>query len=570
MEIRNDMGVRVYMETKKENKNLGSYHLCISVRDFNMELAITNDSTSASSSGSLNLLEFPSSPAIEEYQSKIITESTQTYIEEGQVYQDKQTVAAAMKNFSVMHKFQFRVKRSSHRIYWLICVAENCKWHFKVTSINDSAMLKIRSFSRQHTCSLLDEIFIQRKRTAVVVGSMVVPKYCDPKTVYTPKDIQTDMLSEHGLNLSYMQAWRAKEKALQFLRGNPSESYNKLPKYFYILEETYPGSVVKLKKAADDCFLYAFVALCTSISGWQHCRPVVVVDGTFLKSAYRGIMLTTSTMDAAGTIFPLAYVVVDSENDASWKWSLSNSRRHMVKKLQSRSYTLDEFNERMLKIEEVDPRVKSYLYDIGYHRWTRVHATVNRTSTMTSNIAESLNAITKEARELPIYDLLEYMRTLLERWTKEKLLKVRASTDHLHTVLDGVKRYIVCLETKKCSCGKFQLDELPCAHALAALRHRKETYENYCSPYYTRKSLLLTYEMPVNPLPDESKWDVPQHILDKVVKPPAGDKRQPERPHKERYKIFDEIKSKKYKVSCENCGGEGHNKRTCKNAPKKK
>ncbi|XP_070005135.1 uncharacterized protein [Nicotiana sylvestris] len=576
MKIRNDMGVLVYMETKKENKNLGSYLLCISVRDFNMELTTTNDSISAGSFGSLNLLEFPSSPAIEEYQSEIITESTQTYIEEGQVYQDKQTVAAAMKNFSVMHKFQFRA-----------------------TSINDSAMFKIRSFSRQHTCSLLDETFIQCKRTAAVVGSMVVPKYCDPKTVYTPKDIQTDMLSEYGLNLSYMQAWRAKEKALQFLRGNP---------------------------------------------------PVVVVDGTFLKSAYRGVMLTTSTMDATGTIFSLAYAVVDSKNDASWKWFFEQFKEaygerpsmyvvsdrnesilkatsivypgmphyscmwHIWKNIRSkfkkghlqlhelyfataRSYTLDEFNERMLKIEEVDPRVKSYLYDIGYHRWTRVHAMVNRTFTMTSNIAESLNVVTKEARELPIYDLLEYMRMLLERWTKEKLLKakgtftylgykfnkeldenntlsqklrVRASTDHLHTVLDGVKQYIMCLETKKCSCGKFQLDELPCAHALAALRHRKETYENYCSPYYTRKSILLTYEMPVNPLPDESKWDVPQHILDEVVKPPAGDKRQSGRPHKERYKIFDEIKSKKYKVSCENCGGEGHNKRTCKNAPKKK
>ncbi|XP_075088185.1 uncharacterized protein LOC142170229 [Nicotiana tabacum] len=557
MEIRNDMGVRAYMETKKENKNLGSYPLCISVRDFNMELAINNESTSAGSSGSLNLLEFPSSPAIEEYQSEIITESTQTYIEEGQVYQDKQTVAAAMKNYSVMHKFQFRVKRSSHRSYWLICVAESCKWHFKATSINNSAMFKIRSFSRQHTCCLMDETFIQRKRTAAVLGSMVVPKYCDPKTVYTPKDIQTDMLSEHGLNLSYMQAWRAKEKALQFLRGNSCDSYNKLPKYFYILEKNYPGSVVKLKKAADDCFLYAFVALCTSINGWQHCRPVVVVDGTFLKSAYRGIMLTASTMDATGTIFPLAYAVVDSENDASWKWFFDQfkeaygerpsmcvvSDRH-----ETRSYTMDEFNERMLKIEEVDLRVNSYLY----HRWSRVHATVNRTFTMTSNIAESLNAVTKDARELPIFDLFEYMRTLLERWTKEKLskakgtftylghkynkelednstlsqkLRVRASTDHIHTVLDGVKRYIVCLENKKCSCGQFQLDELPCAHALAALRHRNETYENYCSPYYTRKSLLLTYDMPVNPLPDEGKWEVPQHILDEVVKPPTGDKR---------------------------------------------
>nr|XP_009795436.1 PREDICTED: uncharacterized protein LOC104242131 [Nicotiana sylvestris] len=173
---------------------------------------------------------------------------------------------------------------------------------------------------------------------------------------------------------------------------------------------------------------------------------------------------------------------------------------------------------------------------------------------MTSNIAESLNAVTKDARELPIFDLLESMWTLLERWTNEKLLKtkgtftflgskfnkelennrtlsqklrVRASTDHIHTVLDGVKRYIVCLENKKCSCGQFQLEELSCAHALAALRHKNETYENYCSPYYTRESLLRTYEIPVNPLPDESKWNVPQHILDEVVNPPTGDKRQP-------------------------------------------
>ncbi|XP_070020519.1 uncharacterized protein [Nicotiana sylvestris] len=498
MEIRNDMGVRVYMETKKENKNLGSYPLCIIVRDFNMELSITNENTVAGSSGTLKLLDMPTSSVIEEYESIIITDSTPNFIEVGQVYQDKQTIATAMKHYSVMHKFQFRVKRSSSRSYWLLCVGENCTWHFKATSINDSVMFKVRHFNSQHTCSLMDNTFIQRKPTSMVVGSMVIPKYSDPKTIYTPKDIQIDMLSEHGVNLTYMQAWRAKEKALQFLRGHPADSYNKLP--------------IKLKKTADECFLYAFVAICTSISGWKYCRPVVVVDGTFLKSAYRGIMLTSSTMNAASTILPLAYAVVDSENAHHGSGFLSNSNMHMI--------------------EEIDPRVKVYLYDIDYHRWSRVHATVNRTWTMTSNIAESLNAVTKYARELPIVELLEYMRTLLERWTKEKLLKakctftylgfkfnkelddnktlshklrVRASTDYIHTVLDGVRRYIICLENKRCSCGQFQLDELPCPHALTALRHRDESFEQYCSPYYTRKNLLRTYEIPVNPMPDESK-----------------------------------------------------------------
>ncbi|XP_070052568.1 uncharacterized protein [Nicotiana tomentosiformis] len=224
----------------------------------------------------------------------------------------------------------------------------------------------------------------------------------------------------------------------------------------------------------------------------------------------------------------------------------------------TRSYTLDEFNERVSKIEEIDTRVKAYLYDIGYHRWSRVHATVNKTWMMTSNIAESLNAVTKDTRELPIVKLLEYMMTLLERWTNEKLLKAkvtftylgkkynkelednmtlsrkmreRALTDHIHTVIDDVKRFIVCLQNKRCSYGQFQLDELPCAHALAALRHKNESYENYCSPYYTRESLLHTYEIPVDPLPDESKWNVPQHIAEKVVMPPIG-KRQSGRPKK--------------------------------------
>ncbi|XP_070029582.1 uncharacterized protein [Nicotiana sylvestris] len=184
----------------------------------------------------------------------------------------------------------------------------------------------------------------------------------------------------------------------------------------------------------------------------------------------------------------------------------------------TRSYTLDEFNERMSKIEENDPRVKAYLYDIGYHRWSRV----------------------------------------------------RASTDYIYTVLDGVRRYIVCLENKRCSCGQFQLNELPCPYALAALRHMDESFEQYCSLYYTRKNLLRTYEIPVNSLPDESKWNVPQHISEEVVNPPTEGKRQPGRPQKERYKTYDEINSKKYKISCGNCEGEGHNKRSCKNAPKKK
>ncbi|TMW94335.1 hypothetical protein EJD97_010421, partial [Solanum chilense] len=41
--------------------------------------------------------------------------------------------------------------------------------------------------------------------------------------------------------------------------------------------------------------------------------------------------------------------------------------------------------------DRIDHRVKEYLEDAGYEKWSRVHATVNRGRMMTSNIVECIN-----------------------------------------------------------------------------------------------------------------------------------------------------------------------------------
>lgn len=94
-----------------------------------------------------------------------------------------------------------------------------------------------------------------------------------------------------------MKAWRAKEKALEIIRGKPKDSYGKLSSYLYMVRHTNPGSVTKLEKIDDGRFSYAYVALYALIKEWKYCMPV---DGSFLKSAYRGTILTTCTQDAAG------------------------------------------------------------------------------------------------------------------------------------------------------------------------------------------------------------------------------------------------------------------------------
>ncbi|XP_019224696.1 PREDICTED: uncharacterized protein LOC109206331 [Nicotiana attenuata] len=349
---------------------------------------------------------------------------------------------------------------------------------------------------------------------------------------------------------------------MAMIRGSPSDSYKELPKYFYMLEQTNLGTVTKLHKSEDGCFFYAYVSLYASIKGWENCRPIMVVDRSFHKAAYKGTILTACTQDeAVGKILPLAYAIVDSENNKSWEWffvqikgtfgvtegmcivsdrneSIFNATKavypevpHYIymfhlwqnvkrtfkkqhKQLKdiffalARAYTVEKFEYHMTEMCKIDLRVQPYLFEIGYERWSRAYSKVKRSMVMTSNIAESINAANKDARELPVMRLLEYMTNLLQQWNNknrkseietstelgekyDKLLRenliaseqmtVRPATEKLYTVFEGVRRNIVCLEEGTCSCGKFQMDELPCPHAWAVLKNQQLKPGQYCS-----------------------------------------------------------------------------------------
>ncbi|KAF6175782.1 hypothetical protein GIB67_035909 [Kingdonia uniflora] len=51
-------------------------------------------------------------------------------------------------------------------------------------------------------------------------------------------------------------------------------------------------------------------------------RPVVVIDGTFLKERYRGTLLIAITIDPSNHIFPLAFLITDSKTTESWTYFL--------------------------------------------------------------------------------------------------------------------------------------------------------------------------------------------------------------------------------------------------------
>ena len=58
--------------------------------------------------------------------------------------------------------------------------------------------------------------------------------------------------------------------------------------------------------------------------GWSAgCRKVIGLDGCFLRGTCRGELLTAMGRDANNQMFPIAWAVINVENNDNWEWFLA-------------------------------------------------------------------------------------------------------------------------------------------------------------------------------------------------------------------------------------------------------
>ncbi|KAK2642652.1 hypothetical protein Ddye_024415 [Dipteronia dyeriana] len=177
-------------------------------------------------------------------------------------------------------------------------------------------------------------------------------------------------------------------------------------------------------------------------------------------------------------------------------------------------------------------------------------------------------------------------RGILQRWFHDRHTAALKLTSQLTTAADGAigvkdeeARYMlvypirfytfhvkdggldgnVDLTTKTCTCKEFDVDQLPCAHALTCIRLRGFLFVDYCSPYYSSAFLATTYSGEIHPVGQPSEWLVPEDIASIIVHPPVG-RRGPGRPKQNHTPSFGEEVTKR---SCTTCHRIGHNSHTC-------
>jgi hypothetical protein len=53
------------------------------------------------------------------------------------------------------------------------------------------------------------------------------------------------------------------------------------------------------------------------VASFTHCRPIISVDATFLTEKYKGTLMVAVDMTAKNQLLPLAFPLVEGENNES-------------------------------------------------------------------------------------------------------------------------------------------------------------------------------------------------------------------------------------------------------------
>jgi len=241
----------------------------------------------------------------------------------GHVFKSKTDCKIKLAIHAMNRKFHFRTPRSSPAMLLSQCVGIGCPWRVYAVLLDASGKFQVRQAKLIHSCTVDERCNYHKLATTQVIGEIMQSRFVGIKRGPTAATIRKILLDEFHVNVSYWKAWRARELAMDHAMGTMVGSYSLIPAYLALLQSSNEGTTCFLESTdAEDGgrrFNYCFVAYGASISGYPSMRKVVVVDGTSLKGKFGGCLLSASAQDGNFQVFPLAFTVVDSENDDAWE-----------------------------------------------------------------------------------------------------------------------------------------------------------------------------------------------------------------------------------------------------------
>ncbi|KAL8151930.1 hypothetical protein V2J09_021738 [Rumex salicifolius] len=266
------------------------------------------------------------------------------------------------------------------------------------------------------------------------------------------------------------------------------------------------------------------------------------------------------------------------------------ARRLMINDLYSAACAtrLEDFQRCVENIKAISVEAYNWVIRSEPRQWANAFFEGARYNLMTSDFGQMFFNWVSEVSDLPMNQMIDVLRGKMmelmyqrrvqsNQWTgqltpskedqlrkeilKAQSLTVPASHGNIFNVIDGQSCFPVDMDNWICSCKGWQLNGLPCCHAVTVIEYIDRDPYDFCSRNFTIDSYRLTYTESIYPVPNVERLCAPSAEQSAVTVTPPSNKRPPGRP---KQKHVESVELSKRQFQCSKCKGLGHNKKSCK------
>jgi hypothetical protein len=222
----------------------------------------------------------------------------------GQKFSSIQVFRDAVRESNVNMGKDVKFKKNYLAKCIVVCRDTNCKFRIYGRQCKDEESFEVRSFQPVHSCR-------RKHKNSILKSKWIANKLIDKFRAQPNMPVKAIV-----------------EEVKDMIHGKMDEQYNKLWDYMETLRRTNVGSCVMMKvdRPLPDIpakFQRLYLSLATMKRGFlAGCRPIIGLDGYFLKGPHKGQLLATISRDANNQMYPLAFVIVEAEIKESWTWFL--------------------------------------------------------------------------------------------------------------------------------------------------------------------------------------------------------------------------------------------------------
>ncbi|XP_048615862.1 uncharacterized protein LOC125588518 [Brassica napus] len=345
------------------------------------------------------------------------------------------------------------------------CDEKDCGWRIYCSVENPIGKWMVKTYEDEHQCHPVGRC--KQIKSPVIADLFLEDIRRDPEM--SAPEIKDEMKRRYNIIISPPQSQVARRMIFDKLQAETNEQFARLRDYEHEIKRTNKNTTVEIntirREDGEEIFSQIYICFEALKRSWKaNCRPIIGLDGTFLKHSVQGMILTAIGRDPNNQIYPIAWAVVSAENNDNWEWFvhklkldldlgegenisiISNMHRSLIhgvatdlpkaehqacarhiyanlKKLHksdtlkplfwrvASSYNEADFKENLKTFRQFDPRACDDLLKKDHRMWCRAFFRIGCCCTDThNNLTESFNRTLKTARKKPFVQMLELMR----------------------------------------------------------------------------------------------------------------------------------------------------------------